>query len=114
MSASSLVIRGVTTACWAVTSRPPAANRAVTSPAIGMLMIRISLLALSRRYGWDRLSQPVFEVDLPQSGAAFGHQRALAQRRAEVVRLGVGDDHARIVSAPEPQGDESVKPKLLR
>src|SRR5688500_2121159 len=115
MSASSSVINGVTSACCAV-SRPPAAqSKTATSPAMGIFGIRIMCSSgPSGRHGFDgRLPEPVFEADLAEPGVGARHQRALAQLRAEVARVRVGDHFTGVVARTEPQSDEFVKPKLL-
>src|SRR5919107_5462374 len=108
MSASSLVINGVTWACCAVSRPPTAQNKTVTSPAVGILGILIMCSSgRSGRYGFDvRLAEPVFEADIAEPGAAARHQHALAQLRAKVVGVWVGDHFTRIVARPETHSNE--------
>src|SRR4029077_3374613 len=116
MSASSFVISGVTSACCAV-SRPPAAqSKTAARPAMGIFGIRMMRSSgPCGRHGFDgRLAEPVFEADVAERGARVRHQRALAQLRAEVARVRVGEHFTGVVARTEPQPDEFVEAELLR
>src|SRR5438094_10472758 len=58
-------------------------------------------------------SEPILEADLAQPGVGAGHERTLAQLRAVVARVRVGDDYPWILACTETQSDEFVKAKLL-
>src|SRR5882724_12328607 len=90
-------------------------SSAATSPAMRRFRIRIGRSSgPAGRYGFDGgPAEPVLEADLAQPGIGIGHERALAQLRAEVARVRVGDDHPRILACTETQSDEFVKAKLL-
>ena len=47
------------------------------------------------------LSERILETDFAQFGAGAGHERTLAQLRAEVTRVRVGDDGPRILACTE-------------
>src|SRR6266478_2405019 len=90
-------------------------SRAATSPPMRRFRNRIARSSdPSGRHGvGDGRSEPVLEADLAQPGTGVGHERPLAQLRAEVARVRVGDDFLSIVACTETQSDEFVEAKLL-
>src|SRR5215211_3322022 len=59
------------------------------------------------------LCQPVAETDLAEVDRVRRQQAALLQLGAEVARLRVGDDRARIALRPEALADELIEGELL-
>src|SRR5882724_10678391 len=139
MSASAFVMSGVTTASWAISRPPKAHSRTATTAALRIFWLRFvlssfmghttplrasgimldSLPTIVRRgrsggHGLDHgLAEPFLEADIAQRGIGTRHQRPLAQLRAEVSSMGVGDHFTGIVACAETQSDERVKAKLL-
>ena len=64
-------------------------------------------------WGADLPSQSSKRIS-PSLRIVTRHQCALAQLRAEVARVRVGDHHARIAGVRETQSDEFVEAELLR
>ena len=61
-----------------------------------------------RRLG-DGAAEPLFEPDRTESRGLSGHECALAEFGAEVERVWVGDDFARIVAGAQASSDERVE-----
>src|SRR3954471_17528768 len=70
-------------------------------------MRRLSLLQ-------HRLEEPIVESDLAKSRAVSGNKRSFGELGAEITRVRIGDDVARIMPRGESLTDQLVEAELLR
>src|SRR5262245_33722779 len=69
------------------------------------------IASVARR--WRRLFQPRLESHLAELGLAGGDQRSLAELGAEVPRVRVDDDRARVVARGETLTNQIVEAELF-